>query len=211
MSLSIKILSDVICPWCYIGKRRLERAIAALGGNGKVKVQWLPYPLNPTLPTEGISRKEYRIKKFGNWARSLELDATVAANGQVEGIHFAFDRMERTPNTLDAHRLIWLAGQCDCQDAVVESLFQAYFSDGVDISKTANLVNVVVEAGLGRLFVETLLAGNDGMEAIGEATHLSQTHQVDGVPFFIFNDQTTLSGAQPARVFNEAFRQALAT
>src|SRR5688572_18180858 len=109
MVLAVDVFSDVICPWCYIGKRRLERAVSALGGSHEVRVRWLPLQLNPQMPKEGISRRDYRIRKFGSWERSLELDARVTAAGEGEGIDFAFDRIERTPNTLDAHRLVWLA------------------------------------------------------------------------------------------------------
>src|SRR5579871_4952132 len=134
MMLAVDVISDVICPWCYIGKRRLERAVTALDRQHEVRVRWLPFQLNPTMPREGIGRREYRTRKFGNWERSLELDARVAAVGEAEGIQFAFDRIERTPNTLDAHRLIWLADKEGIQDAVVEALFRAYFRDGRDIS-----------------------------------------------------------------------------
>src|ERR1017187_8088228 len=120
MKLHIDIISDLICPWCFIGKRRLEKAVTALDGQHKVQVRWLPFQLNPTMPKVGISRRDYRIKKFGSWERSLELDAQVAAAGKAEGIDFAFDRMERTPNTMDAHRLVWLADKQGVQDAVVE-------------------------------------------------------------------------------------------
>src|SRR5262245_66371452 len=112
MSLAVDVISDVICPWCYIGKRRLEKAAAALNGQHEVRVRWLPFQLNPTMPKEGISRREYRTKKFGSWEHSQELDARLVAVGQEEGIQFAFDRIERTPNTLDAHRLISLAATC---------------------------------------------------------------------------------------------------
>src|SRR3954467_13715012 len=115
---NIDVISDVVCPWCWIGKRRLEKAIAAF--DGEIKVRWLPFQLNPQMPKEGISRREYRTKKFGSWERSQELDAQVAAAGAGEGIHFPFDRMERTPNTLDAHRLIRLADEEGVQGAVVE-------------------------------------------------------------------------------------------
>lgn len=107
MNLSVDVISDVICPWCYIGKRRLEKANAMHGGS--VRVHWLPFQLNPSMPRQGISRRKYRTQKFGSWERSQDLDARVAAEGKAEGIDFAFDRIERTPNTLDAHRLIWLA------------------------------------------------------------------------------------------------------
>src|SRR5688572_14557631 len=100
MLLPIDVFSDVICPWCYIGKGRLEKAVAAFDGLHEVRVRWLPFQLNPTMPKDGISRKEYRTRKFGSWERSLELDAKVIAVGKTEGIPFAFDRIERTPNTL---------------------------------------------------------------------------------------------------------------
>src|SRR5471030_97837 len=143
MNLTVDVISDVICPWCFIGKRRLEKAIAAQ--QHEVRVRWLPFQLNPTMPKEGVSRKEYRTKKFGTWERSLELDAQIAAAGKTEGIVFASDRIERTPNTLDAHRLIWLADQRSCQDAVMEALFKGYFTDGRDISNRQTLIDVVAE------------------------------------------------------------------
>ena len=133
--LTIDVISDVICPWCLIGKRRLEKAL----GNRPAVVSWHPFQLNPDMPREGIDRKSYRIRKFGSWERSQELDAQVAAAGQGEGITFNFDKMDRTPNTLDAHRIIWLAGERGVQDAVVEAMFLAYFTDGGDLSDRATL------------------------------------------------------------------------
>ena len=209
MNLAVDVISDVICPWCYIGKKRLEKAIAAFEGQQQVRVRWLPFQLNPTMPKEGISRKEYRIRKFGSWERSLELDAKVVAVGETEGIHFAFDRIERTPNTVDAHRLIWLADQQGCQDAVVEALFRAYFTEGRDISNRQTLIDVVAEAGLERQLAEAMLNSEEGMDAIKEAEELSRRHRVDGVPFFIINNEITLSGAQQPDAFLDAFRQAI--
>jgi predicted DsbA family dithiol-disulfide isomerase len=200
---------DVICSWCYIGKKRLEKAIAALDSQHRVQVRWLPFQLNPTMPKEGISRKEYRIRKFGSWEQSLELDAKVVAVGETEGIHFAFDRIERTPNTVDAHRLIWLADQQGCQDAIVESLFLAYFTEGRDISNRQTLIDVVAEAGLERHRAEAILNSEEGMDAIKEAQERSRWHRVDGVPFFIINNEITLSGAQQPDVFLDAFREAI--
>jgi predicted DsbA family dithiol-disulfide isomerase len=209
MNLAVDVISDVICPWCYIGKKRLERAIALIESQQKIGVRWLPFQLNPTMPKEGISRKEYRIRKFGSWERSLELDARVVAVGETEGIHFAFDRIERTPNTVDAHRLIWLADQQGCQDAIVESLFVAYFTEGRDISNRQTLIDVVAQAGLERQLAEAALNSEDGMAAIRGGEELSRRHQVDGVPFFIINDEITLSGAQQPDTFHDAFRQAI--
>jgi predicted DsbA family dithiol-disulfide isomerase len=207
MKLAVDVISDVICPWCYIGKRRLENAVAE--SQQEVRVRWLPFQLNPTIPKEGIGRKEYRSRKFGSWERSLELDAKLVAVGETEGIHFAFDRIERTPNTVDAHRLIWIADQKDCQDAVVEALFRAYFTEGRGFTNRQTLIDVVAEAGLDRQPAEAMLNSEEGMEAIKEAEELSRRHQVSGVPFFIINNEITLSGAQPPDAFLDAFRKAI--
>ncbi len=209
MSVAVDVISDVICPWCYIGKRRLEKAIAALDGQQEVQVHWHPFQLNPTMPKVGITRKEYRTRKFGSWERSLELDAKVIAVGETEGIQFAFDKIERTPNTVDAHRLIWLADQHGCQDTVVEALFRAYFTDGRDISNRQTLIDVVSEAGLERQVAESMLGSDDGMDVIEEAGEISLQHQATGVPFFIINNAITLSGAQEPDTFLDAFRQAI--
>jgi len=206
MDLAVNVISDVICPWCWIGKRRLEKAIAAL--DQQVKVRWLPFQLNPAIPKEGISRRDYRIKKFGSWERSLELDAQVAAAGKAEGIDFVFDKMERTPNSLDAHRLIWLADKQGVQDAVVEALFLAYFTDGRDISQRQTIIDVVAEDGLDRGKAEGVLNSDEGMVALREADELGRQFRVDGVPFFVINGKITLGGAQPPEAFLEAFRQA---
>jgi predicted DsbA family dithiol-disulfide isomerase len=208
MNLHVDVISDVICPWCFIGKRRLEKAIAALDGQHEVQVRWLPFQLNTTMPKEGISRREYRTRKFGTWERSLELDAKMVAIGKEEGVHFAFDRMERTPNTLDAHRLIWLAEKEGIQDALVEALFRAYFTEGRDISNKQTLLDVVAESGLDRGKAEGVLNRDDGLEAIKESDELARRFRVQGVPFFIVNGKITLSGAQPPEAFLEAFGQA---
>ncbi len=206
MNLAVDVISDVICPWCYIGKRRLEKAIAAVDDQHDVQVHWHPFQLNPAMPKEGISRKEYRTRKFGSWERSLELDAKVIAVGESEGIHFAFDKTERTPNTVDAHRLIWLADQNDCQDAVVEALFRAYFTEGRDIGSQRTLIELASESGLDRQAAEVMLNSDDGMDVISNGREMSQRHGVTGVPFFIIDQKITLSGAQEPETFLEAFR-----
>src|SRR3954449_2225478 len=152
---TIDVISDVICPWCFIGMRRLEKAL----GGRPATVRWHPFQLNPDMPHEGIERRAYRIRKFGSWERSQELDAQVAAAGRGEGIAFNFDRMARTPNTLDAHQVIWLAGERGVQDAAAEALFLAYFTDGRDLSDRATLAEVAAEAGLDRAEVDEMLAG----------------------------------------------------
>src|SRR3954463_12404013 len=160
--LTIDVISDVICPWCFIGKRRLEKAL-----DGRpVTVRWHPFQLNPDMPREGVERKSYRIRKFGSWERAQQLDAQVAAAGRGEGLAFNFDRQARTPNTLDAHRVIWLAGERGVQDAVAEALFLAYFTDGGDLSDRATLAGVAAGAGLDRAEVDELLAGDAGLDVV---------------------------------------------
>ncbi|MEQ8637966.1 DsbA family oxidoreductase [Gimesia maris] len=206
MNISVDVISDVICPWCYIGKRRLDKAIAA--AEVQVSVQWHPFQLNPQMPKKGISRKEYRTRKFGSWERSRELDAKVVAVGEAEGIHFAFDKIERTPNTADAHRLIWFADLHGCQETVVEALFRVYFTEGRDFGNRETLVDVGAEAGLDRNAVETMLDSNEGLDIITAARELSQKNGFNSVPYFIINHEIALSGAQDSEVFVEAFQNA---
>ncbi len=207
MNRTIDVISDVICPWCYIGKKRLERAVAAVDVGEGFRVRWLPFQLNPTMPKEGISRKEYRIRKFGSWERSRQLEANVIAVGETEGIAFDFDRIERTPNTVDAHRLIALADQEGCQDAVVEALFRAYFTEGKDIADHKTLIEVVARAGLEGERVLAELNSDKGMDEFRQAEEVARSHRVSGVPFFVIGGRVTLSGAQPTDVFLDAFRQ----
>jgi predicted DsbA family dithiol-disulfide isomerase len=202
--LTIDVISDVICPWCFIGKRRLEKAL----DDRAVTVRWHPFQLNPDMRREGIDRESYRIRKFGSWERSLELDAQVAAAGQGEGIAFNFEKMARTPNTLDAHRVIWLAGERGFQDAVVEALFLAYFTDGRDLSDLATLADVAAGIGLDRAEVDGLLAGATGLDVIRAAEDEARRLGVSGVPFFVVNGKVALSGAQPPELFQQAFEQA---
>jgi predicted DsbA family dithiol-disulfide isomerase len=207
MTVTVDVTSDVICPWCYIGKRRLEKAVTALARREDVRVRWHPFELNPWMPREGMNRKEYRAAKFGSWDRSLALDAQVTEVGRAEGLSFAFDKVERTPNTLDSHRLILLAEQENVQDAVVEALFWAYFTEGRDIGHTPTLLDVVAGAGLDRGRAEVLLSGDEGIEAIRQFEREAQASDVQGVPLFLINKQIALSGAQDPSVFLAAFER----
>src|SRR3954464_8314826 len=204
LMLTIDVISDVICPWCFIGKRRLEKAL----DGRSAPVRWHPFQLNPDMPREGIERKAYRIRKFGSWERSQELDAQVAAAGRGEGIAFNFDRMARTPNTFDAHRVIWLAGERGVQDAVVEALFLAYFTDGRNLSDRATLAEVASGAGLDRAEVGELLKGDKGLDTVRAGEEQARRLGVSGVPFFIVNGRVAPSGAQPLGLFLQAFEQA---
>ena len=210
MALTVDVISDVICPWCYVGKRRLEKAIAALTERANVRVRWRPFQLNPRMPQEGMDRRQYRTAKFGSWEWSVALDAQVTEAGRGEGILFAFDKIERTPNTLDAHRLIGLADTEGVQDAVVETLFRTYFTEGQDISRTPKLLDVVAEAGLDRNKAEIVLHGDEGLAEIRSAQEQSHHAGVQGVPFFVINSTLALSGAREPSDFLAAFEQAAA-
>jgi hypothetical protein len=135
MDLTITVVSDVICPWCWIGKRRLEKALSSLAPGTVARVVWEPFELNSNMPVAGMDRRQYRSAKFGSWERARAMDAQVAAVGRTEGLDYRFEQITRTPNTHDAHRLIWLGERLGRQDAMVEALFAAYFRDGLDIGK----------------------------------------------------------------------------
>jgi len=214
--LNIDIISDVVCPWCYIGKRQIEAALAQYAQQypdaDKPSVTWRPFQLNPQLPAEGMSRQDYVVQKFGA-ARAKDVYARVAGVGAEYGIAFAFDRIVRQPNTVAAHSLIALAGaagsQADgLQDRVKEALMQAYFLDGVDLTKTENLVAIATTAGLDRDQVEKCLADPASRQAVEREDQRARAIGVQGVPFFIFNGKIAVSGAQGPQALLEAMRQA---
>ena len=194
--LPIVVYSDVICPWCYVGKRRLEAALSGPGMPAAVDLAWRPFELNPDMPAEGIERRVYRARKFGE-ARSAELDAAMAETGREVGIEFAFPRMQRTPNTRLAHRLIWEAGRQGAQGATVNRLFRAYFEEGLDIGSTAVLESLAAEAGLEAEGVKTALTGAESLQAVGELEQQGYAMGIQGVPFFILLAKYGISGAQP--------------
>ena len=203
--LTIEVASDVVCPWCYIGKRRLEKALELLKDEVDAEVRWLPFQLNPGMPASGMPREEYRKAKFGSLERSRTLDARVAAEGSGEGIAFAFERMARTPNTIAAHRLIDLAQNQGRGAAVVDALFRAYFEQALDIGDPAVL---------------SVIAEKCGVAGWPEAADAAQVAALEGavrdlgisaVPTFILERKLGVSGAHPPEALAEARRQALAT
>jgi predicted DsbA family dithiol-disulfide isomerase len=201
--LPITVYSDVICPWCYVGKRRLESALAGPGMPPGVRFSWRPFELNPDMPAEGIERKVYRARKFGE-ARSAELDERMGGTGREVGIEFAFDRMQRTPNTRLAHRLIWEADRQQRQDAVVERLFRGYFEEGLDIGRADVLEGVAAETGLEADGVQKALTGADSLEAVTKLEQQGYAMGIQGVPFFILMAKYGISGAQPPEFWREA-------
>lgn len=205
MKLNLDVYSDAICPWCFIGKRRLEKALAVLDGRHEVEVAWRPFQLNPEMPRGGMDRKVYRSAKFGSWERSLALDAKVEEVGATEGIPFAHHRIRRTPNTFDAHRLVWLARQENLQDAVVETLFRSYFVEGVDVGDRENLVAVASVAGLDVERAEQFLGGDGGADAVREEEAEARRIGVSSVPLFVIDGNYAVSGAQEPWTLVSAF------
>ncbi len=203
----IDIISDAICPWCYVGKRQLERALPMLAAEDMhFSVHWHPYQLNPEMPVEGVERAEYRRQKFGDPERIRQIDARVGEAFAGVGLEFRPDRMLRTPNTIAAHRVIWLAGRTGVQDAVVEALFRAYFTDGRDIGDAATLDAVAEEAGLPG--VGAFLAGEDGMQTVLAEDMAARRAGINGVPSFTMQGHVLFSGAMPAETMAEAFARA---
>src|SRR5882724_3999823 len=201
---TIAIYSDLICPWCYIGKRRMEEALQQLPAATQVSRSWHPFQLNPEMPREGLNRKMYRTKKFGSWERSQAMDAQVTAAGKSVGIVFRYDMQTHTPNTFDSHRLVWLAGASGVQDAVVEALFRAYFCEGVNFSDRRRLVEIGAASGMDRAKLERSLGSEEGASAVREAEQQARVVGLSGVPFYVINEAATISGAQPAKTFLDA-------
>jgi len=208
--VQIEIFSDVVCPWCFIGKRRLEEALRRLAASGNQaappRVQWRAFQLNPWLPPAGMARTEYLSRKFGSAAGDIY--TRVAAVGSQVGIGFAFDRIARQPNTVDAHGLIRLAGEEQRQDAVVETLFQAYFLEGADLSSAAVLLGLAQRAGLDPQRVQAWLSDEGTRAAVLDEDRQARELGVEGVPFFVFNRRLAVSGAQEPEVLLAAISRA---
>jgi predicted DsbA family dithiol-disulfide isomerase len=210
MALTIDIVSDVVCPWCYIGKRRLEAALA-LYRKGRPDaplpaIAYHPFELNPDIPREGIPRADYIAKKFGARGYSAH-DRLVHAGAQL-GIAFAFDKIERQPNTLAAHALIESGRLHGVQGAVKEALLKAYFVDGVDLTDTEALVRIAAGAGLERKDAEAAVTDENLRSAVAAEEDKARAMGVNGVPFFIFNGKLAVEGAQPPEVLLEAMLEA---
>jgi predicted DsbA family dithiol-disulfide isomerase len=208
--LTIDVISDVVCPWCYIGKRRLEAALAQLAVREpglRPLVSWHPFQLNRDLPREGIARRAYVEGKFGGPEGAREVYQRVGAVGALVGIPFAFAEIARQPNTRDAHRLIsWAQAQGDA-DALVERLFRAYFLDGRFIGNHGVLAAIAGEAGLDADAARGYLASEQGTDAIVSMDRRVRELGVGGVPFFIFDGRVAVSGAQEPETLLDAIAE----
>lgn len=203
--IKVEIVSDVVCPWCYIGKRRLEKAINTLKDTYEFDISYLPFELNPTIPESGLDQKEFLMKKFGGEARYNQITNHVKQVAAEEGLHFNFDKQGISPNTRLPHLLIQFAKQEGKQAEVKEAFMSAYFEKGVDLSKKENLIEVAASAGLERQKVETIIASSEGLKDIEKMETELQKLGVTGVPFYIIENKYGVSGAQPTDVFIQAF------
>jgi len=206
----IDVVSDVVCPWCFVGKRRLEKAIA-LNPDNPVEVHWRPYFLNDWIPRQGISREQYLTTKFGSPERYKDIAQRVSAAAAAEGLTYAMDKISRQPNTLDAHRLIRWAGEIGKATEMKQKLMDLYFTMGADLTNSAVLVQAAADIGLDADTIrETLASDKDVAEVEREALSAKEAG-IEGVPCFIFGGKFAISGAQTPEFLAEAIERAAET
>lgn len=201
--IEIDVISDVMCPWCYIGKRRLEKALAMVP-DVPVDIRWRPYQLDNTIPETGMDRKEYLRNKFGSDEQAAQVYGPVRAAGKDEEIPFEFDKITISPNTLNAHRIIRWAMAEGVQDAAVERLFQLYFIEGANLTDKQVLIDAAVEAGLERAVVERLLESDADLEETRAEISQAQQMGVTGVPAFIIGSRYAIMGAREPEAIAQA-------
>lgn len=199
-------MSDIVCPWCYIGKRRLEKAIEASADEFDFEVAYYPFELNPQTPADGVSNREYLAKKFGSDAEYARLTGNVTRVAKEEGLVFDYDKQTMYPNTRNAHRLVLFAKDSGKEIELVEALFKAYFTDGIDLSRNENLVSIAASVGLNEADTIVFLGGQAGTEQVIMAETELQRMGISGVPFYIINDKYGVSGAQLPSSFIQAFK-----
>lgn len=207
-SITVDVVSDVVCPWCFIGQKRLDKAIAAVGDVG-VHVRWRPFQLDPTIPQGGMDRRQYMLGKFGSEERIRQIHARIEPLGEAEGIHFAFGAIKVAPNTLDAHRVIRWAGAAgeDLQSRLVRRLFQLNFEEGANLGDHAVLVEAAREAGMDASVVETLLPTDADVDAVRNEIATASRMGITGVPCFLLEGKYAVMGAQDAGTLADAIRQ----
>jgi len=207
--VTIDVVSDVVCPWCFIGKSRLDKALA-LKPEIPVEVRFHPYFLNPWVPREGMERREYLTTKFGSPEGYGQIAQRVKAAAAAEGLLYDSDKMRRQPNTLDCHRLIRWAGEVGRSAAMKQRLMELYFSEGADLSDREVLVQAAADCGLGADDVRTRLAADADVDAVEAQAKAAQEAGINGVPFFIFGGSFAVSGAQAPELLAEAIERAAA-
>jgi predicted DsbA family dithiol-disulfide isomerase len=202
--IKIEVVSDVVCPWCYIGKRRLENALSQLKDQFDFNVEYSPFELNPDMPMEGRNQKEYLTQKFGGESKYSQITSHVTKVAAAEGLNFDFKNQLISPNTRNAHRIIWFAKRNDKHLEMKEAFMKAYFEQGVDLSKKENLGQIAAQVGLNYQEVIALLESEEGLVEVTFAEQTNYQRGVTGVPFYIMNNKYGISGAQPAEAFVEA-------
>jgi len=205
--IKIDVVSDVVCPWCYIGKRRLEKAIDQLKDDFDFQVEYHPFELNPDMPAEGRNQKEYLSAKFGGEQQYNQITGRTAATAAQEGLKFDFGKQTISPNTLNSHRLIAFAKLKGKQAQIKEALMSAYFEKGIDLTKTQSLVNIAVEHGLDAKETKEFLKSDQLATEVKLEEQLSKKRGISGVPFYIINNKYGVSGAQPTEVFVNALTE----
>lgn len=208
ITVKIGVVSDVVCPWCYIGKRRLEKAMAMTADRFAFDVEYFPFELNPHMPDEGSNYREYLCRKFGSEAKFHELNDHVKRVAAREGLDFRMEIQQTVPNTRNAHRILMFAREEDKQVEVAERFFRAYFSEGKDLSRIQTLIDIAGEAGLDREKVTLLLGSNTGKMEIEMAEKELTDLGITSVPLFIIDDRLAISGAQSVETFTKAFEEA---
>jgi len=193
--LPITVVSDIVCPWCFIGKRRLERAIA-LRPDLDIAVEWHPYFLNDWVPREGMSRHDYLTTKFGSADRYRQMAVRIAEAAAGEGLDYQLDKIARQPNTTDCHRLILWAGNIGKAAAMKQRLMDLYFTEGADLTDREVLVRAAADCGLDPAAVRDRLAGDTDVARVTQAAQQAKEAGIDGVPMFIFGGIFAVSGAQ---------------
>jgi len=201
--VTIDVVSDVICPWCFLGKRRLDKAVASLG-DVPIEIRWRPFLLDPSIPKEGIPRQAYLERKFGSGDRLTELHKPLIAAGEQDGIAYAFDKIKVTPNTLDAHRLIRWSHVQNLQNAMAERLFSLYWLEGADIGSHEVLIKAAVEVGLDGSLVAQLLQSQADIDPVIAEINQASELGITGVPTFIIAGRYALVGAQPSDALRKA-------
>ena len=198
--ITLDILSDPICPWCYIGKANLDRALEARPEHA-LTIQWHPFQLNPDMPEGGMDRREYLETKFGGKENAVRIYARIAGAAEAAGLKIDFGAIQRTPNTIDAHRLIHWAGLEGRQTAVVSRLFKAYFEEGRDIGDREVLLSIAEGVGLDREMIARLFDSGADLEDIRARDEHARQRGVTGVPTFVLANQHVLPGAQPTELW----------
>jgi predicted DsbA family dithiol-disulfide isomerase len=206
--IKIEIFSDVVCPWCYLGENRLQKAILAKSPQFEVSVHYRPFELNPELPENGVNQLEHLSEKFGSKSRVEAVHAQLTNLGEVEGVPFNFDKVSKLPNTFKAHRLIWLADKYGVQEKVVKALFSVYFAKGEDVGDETVLIKTGIDNGIPAEKLQGFFSSDEGLEAVRQLEQQAYQLGIQAVPSFVINDQFLVRGAQESNIFEEVLEKA---